>query len=955
MSMTKALPRTLRLALMGGLALAALPALAQQEPTAPPAQPEPAAPPPAAAASQPAAPAAPPAVPAPAPAAPQRLERVEITGSSIKRVNSETALPVTVITREQIERSGATNVEGLLQRVSAVAGLQSDSTQGAGYATSNANLRGLGADSTLVLLNGRRLANHAFGSIGAKVAVDLNSIPFAAIERIEVLRDGASAVYGTDAVGGVINFITRRDYTRGELSLRYGDTTKHVGGRERGVSVAYGYGDPATDKFNLLLTANLQDNSRIRAVDQQYYNRGVEEIPGSAPPTSGRAFPGRLVDFGLSPGAYVSNGTFVDPNFAPCDPVNTTIVQSGTTPNGTPRLACRFIYAATLDNLPDQTKGDLFGRFTYDLAADQQFFAEASYARNHNIGRIAPVPIDSTAGHLNPDTATYPSFAIPVSSPYFPAALLTQLGYTVPTTGMAEISMRAVPVGNRINDNTNEQTRMVAGLKGTRDGWDYDGALTLAQSKGTLEYRGYISEPLFIAALATGQINPFGPNDAAGDALLRSTLLEGPMRESKSTTTVLDGKASRELQQLAGGPLAVAVGFDLRQEKAEDRPVNDDYRNGLHIGGEGSVPPTSASRKVMALFTELNAPFATGWEAGVAARYDRYSDFGSTFNPRANLRWQPLDVLLLRGSAGTGFRAPSLWDANSPPSTTNTAISLVDPDCPIPGDARCESQFNERRTSSSDLKPEKSRQFSLGALLEPVNWLSVGVDFWSIIKKDQISLITGDALLTNPELLAALGDRVHRLPDGFISFIDVPVENLGELRTTGWDVDAKARWDLENLGRLTVSVAGTYLSKWERQAFKGGPFTGYVGTAGDGGTVQPLPRWQHTLAFDWQQGPWGVTLENVFVKGWTESAQLVEANVGVREEHEVGDSDRWNLSGTYTGFKDLALRVGVRNLFDQAPPFTAVSSYGSHAVGYAASFSDPRGRFLYATLNYRFK
>ncbi len=132
----------------------------------------------------------------------QQLQRIEITGSSIKRVDAETALPVTIITRAQIESSGATSTEDLLKRVSANAAMVSDTTQGAGYATANANLRGLGANSTLILLNGRRLANHPFGSIGGTVAVDLNSIPFIAIERIEVLRDGASAVYGTDAVGG---------------------------------------------------------------------------------------------------------------------------------------------------------------------------------------------------------------------------------------------------------------------------------------------------------------------------------------------------------------------------------------------------------------------------------------------------------------------------------------------------------------------------------------------------------------------------------------------------------------------------------------------------------------------------------------------------------------------------------------------------------------------------------
>jgi len=885
----------------------------------------------------------------------QQLERVEITGSSIRRVESETALPITVITREQIERSGATNVETLIQRVSASSGMQSDTTQGTGYATSNANMRGLGANSTLVLLNGRRLANHPFGSIGGTVSVDLNSIPFAAIERIEVLRDGASAVYGTDAVGGVINFITRRDYKNGELSLRYGAPEKNIGGKESGLTLSFGMGDLPSDGYNFLLTANYQDNTRVRAVDQKFYNRGMQEIPGSDPPTSGRAFPGRLVDYGLSPGAYISNGTFVDPKFAPCDPENTTTQNAGTTPGGQDLLRCRFIYSATLDNLPDQTKGDLFGRFTRRIDASNEFFAEASYARNHNIGRVAPVPIDSTAGHLDPVTASYPSFAIPVSSPYFPAALLTSLGYTVPTTGVAEISMRAVPVGNRINDNVNEQLRVVSGVKGTMEGWDYDSAVTVARGAGKLSYQGYISEPRFIAALATGKINPFGPNDAEGDALLRSTLMEGEMRKSSTTTTVIDGKASREFMALPGGQLAAAFGFDVRHEQANDKPVNDEYRLGLHIGGEGSVPETKASRNVFAVYSEVNAPFAKGWEASVAARFDRYSDFGSTFNPRASIRWQPSSEMLLRASAGTGFRAPSLWDVNSPPSVTNTANSLVDPNCPIAGDARCESQFNERFSSSPDLKPEKSRQFSVGLVLEPVKWISASLDYWNIQKKDQISVITGDAILTDPALLAKFGGRIHRTADGFLSYIDTPVENLGDLKTSGIDIDITTRWNLESLGKLTASVNGTYVDTFKRQAYADGPFTDYAGTAGDGGSVQPHPRWQHTVSFDLQQGVWGVALQNVFVKGWTESAELVNANIGVNAPYHVKDSSRWNLSGIFTGLKDVTVRVGVRNLFDEDPPFTAVSSYGSHAAGYAASFTDPRGRFYYASLGYQFK
>jgi iron complex outermembrane receptor protein len=896
-------------------------------------------------------------------------QRVEITGSSIKRVDSETALPVTVITREQIEKSGAVTVEDLIHRVAASGATVSGSTQGAGYATSNANLRGLGTSSTLVLLNGRRLANFAFGSVGGNVAVDLNSIPFAALERIEVLRDGASAVYGSDAVGGVINFITRKNYKGGELSVRYADTEAGVGGTESGGSIAFGLGDPGVDRYNLLVTANFQKQTRIKALDQQWYMRGLKDIPGSAPPTSGRAFPGRFWDEfdTISPGAYVNDGTTTDPNLAGCDPTF-TVVQEFTNEDGTPYLtpggqqakACRFIYAAALDNLPDAERGDVFARFSYNLSDDTEFYAEGSYARNHNIGRVAPVPISNDAGRINPDTGEYPHFAMPVTSPYFPRALLETLGYTVPDTGMVDIMMRSVPVGNRVNDNTNEQTRLVAGMRGVAAGWDYDAGLTWARSNGSLEYYGYINEPSFIAALATGRINPFGPMNDADNEVLRSTLMEGAMRESTSTVTAFDIKGSRDLMKMDGGQMAVAIGADIRREEADDRPVNADYGQGLHIGGEGSVPATKASRNVYAVFGELVVPFVKGVEATFAARYDRYSDFGNTFNPRASIRWQPVKSVVLRASAGTGFRAPTLWDVNAPPSVTNTANSLNDPDCPLvtnPPQARCATQFTVRNSSDPNLKPEKSRQWAIGAVLDPLPWLSTTIDYWSIEKKDQISQVTGDSIMsdTGPGgLYEQYADRINRGADGYITFIDQPVENLGGLRTSGLDLSVRTRWGLGDMGKLAFEFDSTYLTQWEQQNGRDGDYISYLGTAGNGGTVQPVPRWQHTLAADWQWGSFGVRLENTFVKGWTESAGLVAANVGVETEHKVKDTSRFNLALTYTGFEHLTLRLGARNVFDADPPFTAVSSYGSHAAGFAGSFADPRGRIWYAAATYKF-
>jgi iron complex outermembrane receptor protein len=889
-------------------------------------------------------------------------QRVEVTGSSIKRLAAETALPVTVISREQIEQSGAVNVEDVLRRVAAISGMVSDSTQGAGYATSNANMRGLGPNSTLVLLNGRRLAGHPFGSIGGSVAVDLNSIPFAALERIEVLRDGASAIYGSDAVAGVINFITRRDYDKGEITLRYGDTESGVGGREAGVSMAWGTGNLGTDGYNLLVTANLKDQTRIRAVDQGLYLRHATEVPGSAPPTSYRAFPGRLMDLGISPGAYANPGA----HMAACDPVN-SVVQTAhnddgsvaLTPSGDPIKRCRAIYAAMLDNLPDSTKTDVFSRATFALNADTMAFIEGSFARNHTIGRVAPTPISGDAMKVKAD-GSYPNVLMPTSSQYFPLALLTRLGFTAADwdpdgDGYAEIATRSLDMGNRINNNTNDQYRLVGGVTGSWGAWDYDLGLSVAQAAGRLRYNGYLLQEPYLAALRSGNINPFGPNDAAGQALLDAASLTGVVRKSTNTVVGLDAKASREIGRLDGGAMALAIGTDVREESARDKPVNAEYSAGSHIGGEGSVPTTSASRKVVALFTELAMPFMKGLEVSAAARYDHYSDFGSSFNPSLKLRFQPSKELMFRASAGTGFRAPTLWDVNSPVSNTNTADVQVDPNCPAghSDDPRCETQFNVRLSSDKNLKPEKSKQFALGVVAEPMRNVSLALDYWVIRKTDQIGVISGDQLMSSTELYNKYKGRITRTPDGFISYIDTPVENLGGLRTSGWDLDLRAGFGLDDWGKLGVGLAGTYISVWEQQNGKGTAYTSYLGQSAGG--VQPIPRWQHTLAFDWSKGVWAASLENTFVQGWTESAAVVDANLGVATAYDVKDTSRWNLAVTYKGFKDTRVTIGARNLLDTAPPFTASSSYGSHAAGFAGSFADPRGRFWYATLNHQFK
>jgi iron complex outermembrane receptor protein len=887
----------------------------------------------------------------------QQRERIEVTGSNIKRTEAESALPVTVLGREDIERSGAATVEDILRHITANTAMMSDTNQGVGYAVSTANLRGIGASSTLVLLNGRRLASHPFGSIGGfggtPSAVDLNSIPFGAIERIEVLRDGASAVYGTDAIGGVINFITRSDYRGAEISLRYGNTEKDIGGRETGANVAFGAGDLAKDRWNALVTGHFDYNQRVKAIDQKLYAR-ANDIEGATFPTSFRAFPGRLMDFGFSPGAYA--GTLTNnPAFAPCDPDFTVLQTSGKTPSGDPRFRCRGIYAAYLDNLPDTHKGDVFGRFTYRVTNDHEFFAEASYAVNHNIGRIAPVPIDQTAAHIRPD-GTQPNILMPITSRYAPIDLLRRLGYdpaNTATPGFLEIAVRSAPAGNRINDNTNEQTRFSAGFKGTFTGWDYDTALTWARANGKLAVTGYIQEQRFIDALRTGNLNPFGPNDAAGEALLRGAIMEGDMRKSKSTVTQFDGKASRELFAMSGGTAALAVGADVRREEIDDRAVNADYGAGLNIGGEGTVPNTNASRNVYALFGEMSLPLVRNVEVTGAVRFDHYSDVGSKTSPMVRARWNPVSQVLLRGSAGRGFRAPSLWDLHSPPSFGNSANAVTDPGCPAAlladEDPRCvDTQLNVRNISSPNLKPETSTQWSLGSVFEPRQGFSMGVDYWRIEKKDQIGTITADTILANPNDLTLYNrfiSRFVRSPIGTTLYVDQPLENLGDLHTAGWDVDARARFNT-SLARFGLSFAGTYISEWKLQAGKDFPFVSYLGNSFYGGNA--YPRWTHVARIDAERGPWLGVVEQTFTGGWTEAFQAGGT-------HDVPSISRINLALKYSGFPKTQLLLGVKNALDRLPPYTDVSSNGSHAAGWANSFASPLGRFWYAMVTYTIK
>ena len=880
----------------------------------------------------------------------QTLEKVEITGSSIKRIDGETALPVTVITRKEIERTGATNTSELLEKVSA--------TNGAGYNVSlalgdaarpgfsAASLRGLGSNSTLVLLNGRRLTNYAFDG----GSVDLNAIPIAAIDRVEVLRDGASAIYGTDAVGGVINFITRRDYRGAEASGTY-SRPQAKGGLFKEGSFSFGFGDPAESKFNVLGVVTLGKQDSIKAIDRDFAKTSY--IPAAGiDKLSINAFPANVFtqDFANGGNPYAP-GCRPPYSFYPAG--NPNFVLDPTNPNS-PTL-CGFDYTSVIDILPEAERQAAITRATFEFVPDNRLFAEATYARNKQTFRISPTPVSTQT------TFAGQSVLYPATGPYYPGAGIIPAIPNTTLSGDLQVFWRALSAGPRTNEVTSEQARFIFGGEGSAAGWDYNAAVWRAESKAHERYTdGYLRESLIVPAMATGLINPFGDQDATGQALVDSTKFIGDTRISKGTTTTFDARASRELFNLPAGPLAVAFGGELRKEKFDDNPLPV-LNSGDIIGSGGNQLPVNADRTVRAAFLELAVPILAKLDGQLAVRYDHYNDFGSTTNPKVALRWQPTEMLLLRGSANTGFRAPTLPDLYAPIAQANTGSPWDDPlRCRVggipPNPNDCNNQFSVHQGGNPNLKPEKSRQYSLGLILEPTHDVSIALDYYHIRIENVIGLtgsdvkmqdyvnnngggvFAGDIVRTQPGIDPSTG-----LPFPIAYIVDI-TDNLGSTRTSGYDLGL--RWKIASTpaGTFRLGFEGTYISDFE-QSTKAAP--AFASVLGAYALYGPIVRFRHNTTLTWDFAAFSTALTYNYQSGYIDEFTDING-----DPHHVGAYETFDLQTLYEGIKNLKVAVGVRNLFDRSPPLSNQGDY--FQVGYDPTYTDPRGRTFYVRLSYKF-
>ncbi|TFW28326.1 TonB-dependent receptor [Massilia horti] len=918
------------------------------------------------------------------------IQRVEITGSSIKRIAKEGALPVEIISRKQLEQQGIVTAEQLISTLN-VNGTGSDNlasnsdvTSGAqrgNNGASSANLRGQGADSTLVLLNGRRIATH--GMKGS--AVDLNSIPMAAVERVEVLKDGASSIYGTDAIGGVINFITRKDYSGLEAQV-FDDKTQHGGANIARLSVTGGWGDLDTQGFNLLVAGSHSDNKSLRGNQRDFVNtfqpdRGVSVDTRGAPFANIFATtvgPSLLSKTGTGPtlpgGTQQFSGISLLnlPGGKGCDSIDGMgpyDAKLWDTPSAAYGCAWDTGRAAVLQQPVKNDNG--LARATFK-AGEHHLFAELVGSRVKVMKSFSPNQISPGASTF-PASSFYPSTGAAYNTVY--NALVKVFPSIADNYGLPiAYRWRCMECGNREIETETKASRVLVGADGpvtlgSLGTFDYRVGLSRAQSESqSILGNGYNYTAPLAAALGSGKINPFlMPGEKQTQEaldLIASTSAKGVvLYGGKTIMTELDAALSGEVYKLPAGAVMAAVGTDLRREEYK---FNGDMRNLTDRRAILNAPFDDVNalekvhRDIRAVYFEVLVPVIKDLEVTIAGRQDHYSGFGNTFNPKISFRYQPIPSLMFRGSYNTSFRAPSFNQLfNGITESPYVGKDLVDPSkCPTlkvdSTKAGCESITPNYITGGKpNLGPETAKQANLGVVWEPNNRFSANADLWEIRKEDTIDSFNLATMLANYNLFK---DSFQRDSLGNLVVIDQRWINAGERITRGLELGARTNGKLGE-GTWTAGIDGSRMLEKKSRATKNAPFgpseIGQFVFTGDLGL-----KWKHTAYVTYKQGDWTGLLQNIYRSGYKDQVLPGVASGLVKPANynpDVKAYSIFNASVSYTGIKNITLTGGIKNLFDTNPPFAVTYDSNTGAgSSWEPRVADPRGRSFTLTANYKF-
>ena len=833
--------------------------------------------------------------------------KITIVGSHIKRNDVEGPSPVTTLTSEDIERSGVTDLIGLFEKLP-IAGQGTFSTQGnssddTANGGSSVSLRGLGADSTLILINGRRVSVSPFAKGIDTAFVDINNIPISAIERVDILKDGASAIYGSDAIAGVINIVLKNDFEGAEISGKVGSTADG-GGSEENITMLWG---STSAKASHTFMMDFFNREEILYADRSYSR--------TANQTALRPNDPDAVDFRSSSGIPGTIALASDPTTRLPDTFGNDVCPADQIVG----TLCRYDYAPFMTMVPQAERFSVMYTGKYDISSDITAFTEFNGQTSRSTIKGAGSPSFNELT-MDGDNPNHP-FANMPTHPFYQEDLTMR--------------RRTVDIGNRKKIADTDYYRAVVGLEGLMDDWSWNVAASFIKTQSV--ERGVDGFPNTLRvqeAIDSGLWNPFEPsqNSAASLAFIETQTT----RIGKSDNTTFDGTISGPLMSMEHGDLMLAVGAEYREESIRDNP-DDQFLRGNVFGTEATQ--ANASRDNTSLYAELAIPAMENLEVQLAVRYEDYSDFGSTTNPKVAFRWVPADNVVVRGSYGTAFRAPSLHQLGL--GRTDESPNLVDTvRCAAVGLGCQPQEYTAVFEGNPDLGPEESDSYNLGAVFEVSDDFNISVDYYSyeienIIDSDTQFVFTNFGLDPNvvvriPTQLAGDPGEVVRVFDSF--------QNIGDLNTSGLDIDM--RYDLETeMGLFKFSYVLNLVLDYE-DLRPGADGTVRVNRR-EGEFEQPEMRW--TLASNWSKDDMSANLAVNFIDSFKGDA---DSDFG---DKTIASMTTVDASFSYLGFEDTTLTIGATNLFNEEPPFGHQNFFG-----YVQTIHSGVGRFVYLNASYQF-
>jgi iron complex outermembrane receptor protein len=801
----------------------------------------------------------------------------------------------------------------------------------------------------------------------------LNAIPISAIQRVEVLTDGASSIYGADAIAGVVNFITVTDSTAGDITI--GGSWPQGGAKEGRISAQKGFGSLATDGWNAVFTAAYDKRTKLDATERDYAKTGQLFFSDNGKNYRIQQFSARPIpanatdDLGQLISPYLrTNGV--------CPAKSFRVTQPYTDPtSGAPRLDdyCGFDFVGELEIYPVRERATFMGSGTWRLG-DHDLFAEALFSKSNSISRIAAVPGDIPIAAGTPLHTTY----------------LAPLGIT----GDSLAPYRLYDLGKRTNDDTAKFFDVAIGSRGNFMKWDYTGSYSHSRSDVKGNISGYPGALAVNRLIDSGLLDPFvgpGMQSPAAQAAINGANYIGYWDGGVSDLDLLQINGSREVASLAGGPMMLGLGASLQKEKFQGKPSQfaqakladpvagtpcDPAATGgptqcdQRFGDAAAIVPYSADRTSWALFAEVVAPVVKGLDLTGSVRYDNYSDIGGNTTGKASFRYRPTSEMLFRGSVGTGFHVPTVPQLNAsqqPFGVTNGNYTCTPDLAAVAASvgATCRPgniQYDVIAGGNQNLKPEKSEQASLGMRFDPTPQWSLGADWWWVRIKDSFGQVSEEEQFRNPLLY----------PTGWVAHFDVGSGqtyvaqlasnvNLGNEYYSGIDLDLIGRFKTD-FGNLTTQLTGTYMLRDSRQIVPNGPYFSPIGDHSDSlgvATFRWQGRWINTLTYT----NWTHALALNFKSGYTDATTTVEVldaagNVVGTEDIKLKVKNYYTLDwqSTWAFAKNMALTVGLLNIFDQDPPLS-ISIGGNNRgqqFGYDDRYYDPRGRTFYANFSFKF-